>query len=100
MNSPTTLADKQREIVRACLAPLAAGLSAKARASVADHEHFLKSISTDHRGVDEIDRAVEELAADPIHDHAPAYQSKHKVNRVLSILDELDRGTTNRRFTH
>lgn len=29
-----------------------------------DQRHFLKSICTDHRGVDEIDRAVEELRAD------------------------------------
>jgi hypothetical protein len=43
--------------------------------------------------LDEIDEAV----ADPIHDHAPQVAPKHKVNKVLGILDQLDRENSNRR---
>jgi hypothetical protein len=41
---------------------------------------------------------IDELAADPIHDHRPQAAPKHKINRVLGILDQLDRENTNRRF--
>jgi hypothetical protein len=34
---------------------------------------------------------IDQAAADPIHDHRPQSRAMHKVNRVLNILDELDR---------
>ena len=37
---------------------------------------------------DELDDAL----ADPIHDHAPAYRSSKSTSRLLSILDEIERG--------
>jgi hypothetical protein len=48
------------------------------------------------RRLDELDRAEDELAADPIIDRAPQTRAKHKTNRVLSILDELDRNSNRR----
>ena len=35
---------------------------------------------------------IDELEADPIHDHAPAHRSNKSTSRVLSILDEIERG--------
>ena len=42
---------------------------------------------------------INQALADPIHDHRPQTAPGHKVNRTLAILDELDRGNSNRRFT-
>jgi hypothetical protein len=64
------------------------------RVSQEDHLHLFRSISTDDLGRDDIDRA----AADPLRDHLPQSAPGHKVKRVLSILDQLDRENTNRRF--
>ena len=61
--------------------------------SVDDHQHFRKSVATPPP-VDEIDQAL----ADPLHDHRPRSAPRHKVNRVLGILDQLDRENSNRRF--
>jgi len=106
MKSPTerTLGDKQREIVAAWVAPLAAGLSAKARASVADHQHFQRSISTDERGVDEIDRSVEEdfddiNVVDPYEVHAPSRRSDKDLGEFLSLLDSLETGNDRKETT-
>lgn len=59
------------------------------------HQRFRESTNrpTEHFG--EIDQ---EVGADPIHDHRPRSAPKHKVNRVLGILDQLDRENSNRRF--
>jgi hypothetical protein len=35
---------------------------------------------------------IDELEADPIHDHAPAYKSNKSTSRLLGILDEIERG--------
>ena len=37
--------------------------------------------------------------ADPIRDHTPRSAPQRKVRSVLSILDQLDREQSNRRFT-
>ena len=42
---------------------------------------------------------IDEAAADPIHDHRPYQAPGHKVNRVLGILDQLDRANSHQRFT-
>jgi hypothetical protein len=61
--------------------------------TIDDHASFRQSITTP-KPFD----AIDEAAADPIHDHAPRRASHGKVNRVLSILDQLER-ESNRRFT-
>ena len=40
-----------------------------------------------------------EAEADPLRDHVPQAAPKHKANRVLAILDQIDRENSNRRFT-
>jgi hypothetical protein len=42
---------------------------------------------------------AERNMADPIRDHAPRTAPKRKIRGVLSILDQLDRQSLNRRFT-
>ena len=64
----------------------------KRKISINDHAQFL-SLLMRESDFDEID----ELAADPIHDHRPQSAPKHQVNRVLDILDQLDRENSNRR---
>jgi hypothetical protein len=63
------------------------------RVSIEEHRQFREAIATP-----EPFDAIDDAAADPIHDHAPRRASHGKVNRVLSILDQLDRDS-NRRFT-
>jgi hypothetical protein len=60
--------------------------------TVNDHQQFREAIATP-KPCD----AIDEAAADPIHDHAPRRASHGKVNRVLGILDQLER-ESNRRF--
>jgi hypothetical protein len=36
---------------------------------------------------------IDQAAADPIHDHRPQSAPGHRVNRVLGILDQLDKET-------
>lgn len=67
------------------------------RLSVGHHDQLRREMLgalLDEHDYDEIDY---EAAADPIHDHRPQSAPGHKVNRVLGILDQLDRNT-NRRF--
>jgi hypothetical protein len=54
----------------------------------------------DERDFDEIDHAVDEALADPIHDHRPQSAPSRKVRGVLSILDQLEKQNSNRRFAH
>jgi hypothetical protein len=59
--------------------------------TVADHEHFLRSISTDNCGRDEIDRALDEqIVIDPYVPQVRSRRSDEELARVLSILDSLD----------
>ena len=61
------------------------------RVSVAEHEQFQKHLAASlaaQQPVDEIDEAL----ADPVLDHAPAYRSNKSTSRLLSILDEIERG--------
>jgi hypothetical protein len=62
------------------------------RVTIDDHQQFREAIATP-KPCD----AIDEAAADPIHDHAPRRASHGKVNRVLGILDQLER-ESNRRF--
>jgi hypothetical protein len=73
---------------------LKTALDATKPITVDDHQRFRESIAPP-KPFD----AIDEAAADPIHDHAPRRAAGHKVNRVLGILDELEKENTNRRFT-
>jgi len=42
---------------------------------------------------------IDAAAADPIHDHTPSRAPGYKINRVLGILDQLEKENSNRRFT-
>jgi Holliday junction resolvasome RuvABC ATP-dependent DNA helicase subunit len=54
-------------------------------------EHFLRCISVDDRGVDEIDRKLDALiVVDPYECHAPGRRSDKELAAVLAILDELN----------
>ena len=43
---------------------------------------------------------AEQHLANPIRDHVPQVAPKRKVRGVLSILDQLDRQNSTRRFNH
>ena len=61
------------------------------RFTVADHEKWqadLRSSQAHPAPADELD----EMLADPVLDHAPAYRSSKSTSRLLSILDEIERG--------
>lgn len=45
------------------------------------------------------DQDADDLLADPLRDHVPQTAAQRKVRGVLSILDQLDRENSNRRFT-
>ena len=67
--------------------------------SKSDHENFHRDLDALHgllRPHDFDD--IEEAVADPILDHIPQRRHKGSTNRVLSILDQLDRENSNRRF--
>jgi hypothetical protein len=64
-------------------------------------DHHQKCLVTDLFGRDSIDRAIDDLdeaVADIIHDHRPSTAPGHKVNRVIGILDQLEKENANRRF--
>jgi hypothetical protein len=60
--------------------------------SIEDHHQWRQQLAAQQvepcSSVDQIDDAL----ADPIHDHAPAYRSNKSTSRLLSILDEIERG--------
>lgn len=66
--------------------------------SVDRHQHFIRSISTDARGVDEIDRSLD----DDLIDHGGQHQwevsnsKKKAVAGLLSLLDQLAEDDSNR----
>lgn len=94
MNSPSSKSSDCRETRREPLA-LDGLLSGDERRSVSveDHLHFLRSLATDDRGVDEIDREIDDiLVVDPYEVHAPSRKSDADLNRVLAILDNLESG--------
>lgn len=59
--------------------------------TVEDHRHFIKSLATDERGVDEIDRAVEdEDDFDPrLLDRPPGRRKESEIAGLFDILDSL-----------
>lgn len=65
----------------------------KSAVSVADHEVFRRSLVSPEK----IGHIDDDLAADPVIDHLPAQRGKGQVNRLLGILDQLDRSNPNRR---
>jgi hypothetical protein len=71
--------------------PLDVALGARRPITVQQHQQFRESLAPPPPC-----DAIDEAAADPIHDHAPRRASRGKVNRVLSILDQLE--NSNRRF--
>ena len=60
------------------------------RFTIADHERFRCELAAQQAAqqADEIDDAL----ADPVLDRAPAYRSSKSTSRLLSILDEIERG--------
>lgn len=56
--------------------------------SVADHQQWREDLAAQQAQHDPIDDTL----AYPIHDHAPAYRSSKSKSRLLSILDEIERG--------
>lgn len=63
--------------------------------TVDEHLHFQRSLSTDARGVDAIDRAVDDEEAanfDPcILDRPPGRRKESEISRLDAIFDELER---------
>lgn len=55
--------------------------------TAADYETFIARLLTE-KDHDEID----EIAADPLIDHAPGRRSKRDASRVLAILDSIETG--------
>ncbi len=54
-------------------------------------EHFLRCITADERGVDEIDRDLDEMIqSDPYNGDPPSKRKDSELARVLSILDSLE----------
>jgi hypothetical protein len=79
----------------------------KGRITVEQHQHFQRSLRTDHRGVDEIDdhrvaqlwdeqeqARHDELSSDPVLDRIPARKPKGKLGSLLKALDSLEQGGT------
>jgi hypothetical protein len=79
------------------------------RITVDQHQHFQRSLRTDHRGVDEIDRQIDdhrvaqlwdeqeqarhdELSSNPVLDRIPARKPKGKLGSLLKALDSLEQG--------
>ncbi len=61
------------------------------RVTINDQQKFrceLAASQANQQPADEIDNAL----ADPVLDHAPAYRSNKSTSRLLSILDEIERG--------
>lgn len=58
--------------------------------SVEKHLHFIRSISTDSRGVDAIDRMLdEEIEVDPYVSGTNNRRSDRELNRMLNLIDNL-----------
>jgi hypothetical protein len=77
--------------------------SQRRKLSVEAHDGLRREmlgILMDERDLDDIDHAVDEALADPIHDHRPQSAPSRKVRGVLSILDQLEKQNSNRRFAH
>lgn len=66
------------------------------RISIEEHQAWRHAAFPPAHQVNEIDEAM----ADPIVDHAPMRAPRHKANRVLGILDQLEKENSNRRFNH
>lgn len=60
------------------------------RVSIAEHERFRADIAASL--ADQRPDPIDEALADPVLDHAPAYRSNKSTSRLLSILDEIERG--------
>jgi hypothetical protein len=86
-----SLADKKNEIVRAWVKPFEDGLTENRR-KLTPEQHA--EMFPNHPLPAPLE--IDEAAADPIHDHRPQSRPKGKVNRLLSILDDLEK--PNRRF--
>jgi hypothetical protein len=63
------------------------------RVTVEDHLHFQKSIRTDERGIDEIDRMLDEqIEVDPENFSPPSRRKDDELARILDLLDNLPKG--------
>ena len=59
--------------------------------SVAGHHQFRESLAVSGRKYDEVDELVDEhIQIDPYEGDPPSKRSDREINRVLSILDELE----------
>ncbi len=68
-------------------------------ATVNDQLHFQRCISTDERGVDEIDRKIDDMIVDPYECHAPTRRSDKDLGEFLSLLDSLETGKDRKETT-
>jgi hypothetical protein len=69
-------------------------MSQKRTVSIADHHKFRRSISDPAPPPEPPFDEIDELAADPVHDHLPAISSKGKTARMMRLLDGLSQGGT------
>jgi hypothetical protein len=74
------------------------------RTTIDDHAHFLRCISTDERGLDEIDREIDEdfddlVVVDPYEVHAPSRRSDKDLGEFLSLIDSLETGNDRKEIT-
>jgi hypothetical protein len=61
------------------------------RTTVDDHAHFLRCISTDERGLDEIDLMLDEhLQVDPYNGDPPSRRKDKEIANLLGLLDSLE----------
>ena len=60
------------------------------RVTIDDQQKFRRALAASqvNQQADELD----EMLADPILDHAPAYRSNKSTSRLLGILDKIERG--------
>lgn len=65
-----------------------------------DQRHLLRCISVDDRGVDEIDRAIDDqIIVDPYEVHAPSRRSDKELGEFLGLLDSLETGNDRKKNT-
>jgi hypothetical protein len=65
-----------------------------------DDLHFIRSTSLDERGVDEIDRMLDDMTViDPYEVHAPSRRSDKDLCEFLKLLDSLEPGNGGKETT-
>lgn len=66
-------------------------VSQKRRLTFSYHDHFLRCLSVDERGVDFVDLDLDEMIqVDPYEVHAPSKRSDKEVAALLTVFDNLE----------